>query len=178
MGTSDAYFVSGDPIPSSYQTTAALPIFESANGIDSWTQAAGDADLAQTGPAIGGVATDAGTKLLFLVWADKADQNVTSGRTELIGGNVSGFGGGALSAVPAVSGSPNDLRSIVLVGGKTLLGAAESGSIYLSSDQGVDWQRVEFGTTAPYPSGTRLFDLGNGKYLLLGSGGIWVATPS
>jgi hypothetical protein len=48
----------------------------------------------------------------------------------------------------------------------------------VSSDWGVDWQRVEFGTTGPFPAGTSLVDLGNGKYLLLGEGGLWVATPN
>ena len=179
LGTGDEYYVSGNPMPSSFNSGAAIPIFRSANGVDAWMQANGDAGLAQTGPAISGVTADAGARLLFLVWADKNDQNVTSGRTELIGGDGSAFGGsGAFSAVPAVAGSPTDLRSIVLVGGKTMLGTAESGSLYLSSDRGVDWQRIEFDTTAPHPSGTKLFDLGNGKYLLLGNGGVWVATPS
>jgi hypothetical protein len=42
----------------------------------------------------------------------------------------------------------------------------------------VDWQRIDLGATGPYPAGENLIDLGNGKYLLLGQGGIWLATPS
>jgi hypothetical protein len=173
MCAHNLYFVSGDPVPGGYQSQGLLPIFKSENGIESWMQASGDADLADVGPAISGVAVENDAKLLLLVWETKADQNATDGRTELISGDGSVF-----SAVPAAHGSPVDLRSLVLVGDKRLLATAASGSIYVSSDQGVDWQRVEFGTTTPYPTGRSLIDLGNGKYLLLGDSGIWVATPS
>jgi hypothetical protein len=173
MGSPDTYLMSGDPVPGGYQPQGVLPIFTSADGFQAWTQAFGDADLAQIGPAVSGVATGTDKKLFLLVWETKTDQNAAGGRTELIGGDGSLF-----SAVLAAHGSPVDLRSLVLVGGRTLLATAASGSIYVSSDWGVDWQRVEFGATRPYPSGKSLIDLGNGRYLLLGEGGIWVATPS
>jgi hypothetical protein len=172
MGSPDTYLMSGDPVPVGYQPQGALPIFTSAEGFQAWTQTSGEAGLAQIGPAIGGVATDSDKKLLLLVWETKADATAVDGKTELIGGDA-----GVFSAVPTAAGSPADLRSLVLVGGKTLLATAASGSVYVSSDWGVDWQRVEFGASRPTPTGKSLIDLGNGKCLLLGKGGIWVATP-
>jgi hypothetical protein len=173
MGSPDTYLMSGDPVPGGYQPPGVLPIFTSMDGFQAWTQAVGDVDLAQIGPVISGVATDGDTKLLLLVWKTKADKNAADGRSELIGS-----GSGTFSAVATAQGSPADLRSLVLVGGKTLLATAASGSIYVSSDAGVNWQRVAFGTTTPYPTGKGLIDLGNGKYLLRGNGGIWAVTPS
>jgi hypothetical protein len=165
--------MSGDPVPGGYQPQGVLPIFTSTDGFQAWTQAFGDAGLAQMGPAISGVATGSDSRLLLLVWQTKTDQSSADGRTELIGSDA-----GVFSAVVAAHGSPVDLRSLVLVGGKTLFAAAASGSVYVSSDWGVDWQRIDFGATGPYPAGENLIDLGNGKYLLLGQGGIWLATPS
>ena len=173
MGSPATYVMSGDPVPGGYQPQGVLPIFTSADGFEAWMQASGDAGLAQIGPAISGVATGSDKQLLLLVWETKADQNVAGGRTELIGGDA-----GVFSAVPAAHGSPVDLRSLVLVGGKTLLATAASGSIYVSSDWGVNWQRVEFGASNPSPTGNSLIDLGDGRFLLLGEGGIWVAKPN
>jgi hypothetical protein len=171
MWARDIYLVSGEPEATESAGQGVLPIFLSTDGTQSWSHSTGEDALARIGPAIAGVANAGDTKVRLLVWKSAADERAVEGKTELILGD-----GGVFTAVPADPGAPTDLRSLVVVADQSLLAASASGSLYVSRDGGIAWELIGFGP-GPGPTGATLIDLGNGKYLLLGEGGIWVATP-
>jgi hypothetical protein len=172
MWARDTYLVSGEPVTAGPEGQGILPIFLSGDGIETWMQSSGEDALARIGPAIAGVADAGDMKVRLLVWKNGEDQRAVEGQTEMILGDA-----GVFKAIPADPSTPTDLRSLVVVADQTLLATSGSGSFYLSRDGGVTWGLIEFGP-GPRPTGGTLIDLGNGKLLLTGDAGIWVASPS
>jgi hypothetical protein len=172
MWARDTYLLSGELVATGAEGQGLLPIFLSGDGIQTWMQSSGEDALARVGPAIAGVADAGDMKVRLLVWKNGEDQRAVEGQTEMILGDA-----GVFKAVPADPSTPTDLRSLVVVADQTLLATSGSGSFYLTRDGGVTWGPIEFGP-GPRPTGGTLIDLGNGKILLTGDAGIWVATPT